>query len=91
MQDEGHKVKNEVGQYLDSSISQLYGGYNINDRIGLQLNLPIIYRAFKRPEGFSIDRGTESGLGDVSLLANLRAYRHEAKKFTRSIGTSLVA
>jgi hypothetical protein len=82
MQDEGREVKNEVGQYLDSSISQLYGGYNFNDRIGLQLNVPIIYRSFKRPEGFAIDRGTESGPGDVSLLGTLRAYRHEAKKFT---------
>ncbi len=82
MQQDGREVKNEVGQYLDSSISQLVAGYNFNDRVGLQFNLPIIYRAFKRPDGFAIDRGTESGLGDVSLLANLRAYRHESKKFT---------
>lgn len=82
MQENGREVKNEVGQYLDSSISQLYAGYNFNDRVGLQFNLPMIYRSFKRPEGFAMDHGTESGLGDVSLLANLRAYRHEAKKFT---------
>jgi len=82
MQNNGPEVPNEVGQYLDSSISQLYAGYNFNDRIGLQFNAPMIYRSFKRPEGFAIDRGTESGIGDVSLLANLRAYRHETKKFT---------
>ena len=82
MQEDGREVQNEVGQYLDSSISQIYAGYNFNDRIGLQFNLPMIYRAFKRPEGFAIDRDTESGLGDVSLLAHLRAYRHETKKFT---------
>ncbi len=84
MQDNGHEVRNEVGQYLDSSISQLYAGYNFNDHVGLQFNLPMIYRAFKRPEGFAIDRGTESGLGDVSLLGSLRLYRHEEKKFTVS-------
>jgi len=82
LQEEGREVSNEIGQYLDSSISQLYAGYNLNDRIGLQFNLPVIYRAFKRPEDFTIDRGTVSGLGDVSLLANLNAWRHEAKKFT---------
>ena len=82
MQEDGREVRNEVGQYLDSSISQIYAGYNFNDRAGLQFNLPVVYRAFKRPEGFAIDRGTESGLGDVSLLAHLRAYRHETKKFT---------
>jgi len=32
------------------------------------LNLPLIYREFKRPEGFTIDRGTESGPGDIALL-----------------------
>ncbi len=82
VQENGREVPNETGQYLDSSISQIYGGYNFNDRAGLQFNLPLIYRSFKRPKGFSIDRGTESGLGDVSLLANLRAYRHEAMNFT---------
>jgi len=34
----------------------------------LQINAPLIYREFKRPEGFQIDRGTISGLGDISLL-----------------------
>jgi hypothetical protein len=43
-------------------------GYQINSRFALQLNVPLIYREFKRPEGFKIDRGTVSGLGDVSLL-----------------------
>jgi hypothetical protein len=82
MQENGREVKNEVGQYLDSSISQIYAGYNFNDRVGVQFNLPIIYRAFKRPEGFEMDHGTESGFGDASLLANFRAFRHEAQKFT---------
>ena len=39
-----------------------------------QLNVPLIYREFKRPEGFKIDRGTVSGLGDVSLLAENGAF-----------------
>ncbi len=82
MQEDGREVKNEVGQYLNSSISQIYAGYNFNDRVGLQFNLPITYRAFKRPEGFAIERDTESGLGDVALLGHLRAYQHETKKIT---------
>src|SRR5436190_10713920 len=49
MQEDGHEVRNEVGQYLDSSISQFYAGYNFSDRVGLQFNAPIIYRSFKRP------------------------------------------
>src|SRR6266446_1682739 len=68
VQIDGREVANPTGQYENSSITQLVAGYVINDRFALQLNIPLIYREFKRPEGFAIDRGTESGLGDVSLL-----------------------
>jgi hypothetical protein len=68
LQFDGHEVDNPTGQYLDSSITQLVAGYNFNSRFALQINVPLIYRSFERPEGFAIDRGTESGLGDVSLL-----------------------
>jgi hypothetical protein len=65
---DGHDAPNPIGQYENSSITQLVAGYTINERFALQLNVPLIYREFKRPEGFTIDRGTESGLGDISLL-----------------------
>ena len=68
VQIDGREVANPTGQYLNSSITQLVAGYQINSRFALQLNVPLIYREFKRPEGFEIDRGTVSGLGDVSLL-----------------------
>src|SRR5438067_4430911 len=75
VQVDGVKTSNPAGQYLDSAISQVFAGYNLNESLGLQLNVPVIYRSFKRPEGFAIDRGTESGFGDVSLLGNWLAYR----------------
>ena len=34
VQFEGERVSNPSGQYLDSSISQVFGGYNFNDRLG---------------------------------------------------------
>ena len=68
VQVDGQEVPNETDQYLASSITQLVAGYAFNSRFSLQLNVPLIYRSFQRPEGFAIDRGTESGLGDVSLL-----------------------
>jgi hypothetical protein len=74
----GHEVSNPTGQYENSSITQLVGGYTINDRFALQLNIPLIYREFKRPEGFAIDRGTESGLGDVSLLLKAVAFHYSS-------------
>src|SRR5213592_1865129 len=82
VQVDGRKVTNEGGQYLDSSISQLFAGYNFNDRFGVQFNLPVIYRSFKRPAGFEIDRGTESGNGDVSLIGNFLVSRTLKENFT---------
>jgi hypothetical protein len=68
VQVDGREVANPTDQYLASSITQLVAGYSFTSRFALQVNVPLIYRSFQRPEGFMIDRGTESGLGDVSLL-----------------------
>src|SRR6202043_2720796 len=72
----GREVSNPAGQYENSSITQIVAGYIINDRFALQLNIPLIYREFKRPESFAIDRGTESGLGDISLLMKTVAFHY---------------
>ena len=73
---DGREVSNPTGQYENSSITQLVVGDTINDRFALQLNIPLIYREFKRPEGFAIDRGTESGLGDMALVLKTVAFRY---------------
>lgn len=84
VQVDGDKVPNTFGQYLDSSISQVFAGYNFSERVGVQLNLPLIYRSFKRPQGVGIENGTESGLGDMSLIGHVQAYRSESRNFTFS-------
>ena len=71
VQIDGREVGNPTDQHLDSSITQLVGGYTVSRWLAVQTNVPVIYRSFVRPEGFAIDRGTESGLGDVSLLAKV--------------------
>lgn len=68
LQNDGTEVPNPTGQYLNSSITHLVSGYQITSRFALRINVPLIYREFKRPEGFEIQRGTVSGLGDMSLL-----------------------
>src|SRR6266478_8026804 len=45
LQSGGHTVAND-GEYIDSLVSQLFVGYNINNRFGVQVNLPVIYRAY---------------------------------------------
>ncbi len=67
---DGHKVPNELGQLLDSSITHFNLGYSNGDRLAYQLTVPYVYRRFRRPEGDSIERGTESGLGDATLAVH---------------------
>jgi len=77
MQQDGHKVDNPAGQSLDSSTTQFIVGYQFGEQFGLQLNIPYLHRSFRRPtETGSIEHGTESGLGDLTLLGHYRAYRH---------------
>ena len=78
LQFEGEEVSNPTGQYLASSITQLFAGYEINDRFALQLTVPIIDREFKRPEGFRTDRGSEAGIGDVSVLLRSVAFKYSS-------------
>ncbi len=67
---------------IESSVEQVFVGYNINNRFGLQLNLPVIYRSFQRPRGSVIDSGTEFGIGDVSLIGNFLVYQKLQEDFT---------
>jgi hypothetical protein len=84
IQDSGKDIGNPLGQKIDSSITQFILGYQFSDRFGVQLSLPYISRSFKRPTYddagiLSIDKGTESGLGDMSLIGHYRAYQHLAE------------
>ena len=66
--DGGKSITNE-GERMYSSITQLMAGYNFTETFGLQLNLPIISRSFRRFEDGELRKGDETGLGDAALLA----------------------
>lgn len=78
LQIDGHDVPNEGNQYINSSLSQVFAGYNFNNRVGVQFNLPVIYRSY----GYQSQRGSESGIGDVSLIGNFRLYEKLTESFT---------
>jgi hypothetical protein len=65
---EGQTLVNDENQYLNSSFTQLFANYHFNERAALQVNVPLIYRSFQRVEGETLDRGNESGIGDVLLV-----------------------
>ena len=74
----GREASNLGDQHLDSSISQVFAGYNLNNHLGLQLNLPIIYREY----GYAGKQGDDLGPGDISLTANVRLYQKLGDRFT---------
>ncbi|MDR3404202.1 MAG: hypothetical protein P4L99_17015 [Chthoniobacter sp.] len=76
---DGAKQPNPAGEYIDSSITQFVVGASfLQNRVGVQLSVPLIYRSFQRQLGFGIDRGHVSGLGDISLTVNATVFKKEA-------------
>jgi hypothetical protein len=82
LRDDGERVPNQANQFLDSSITQLVLGHQFNRQLGAQLNVPVIYRSFRRPHDDKIERDTEAGPGDVTLLAHARVFEHHGEKTT---------
>ena len=68
VQKEGHYVENTANQHMESSITQIYGAYDLNESVAFQLNLPYINRRYKRFENGVSEQGTEAGIGDMSML-----------------------
>ena len=81
LQLDGKSVHDPADQKLDSSITQFLVGYQLNDKFGLQMNIPYISRSFRRADGLGgIDSATVSGLGDMSLVGQYRVWQHQAEK-----------
>jgi hypothetical protein len=80
LQDNSHEIANPAGQYLESSITQLLFGYQFTRRFGLQLNLPIIHRGYRRLVGDVIENGAVSGFGDLSLVGTVLAWDYTSEE-----------
>ncbi len=74
LQQDGEAAANPLDQKLSSSVTQLVAGYQITPRFGLQLNLPLIYRSWRRPYNGRIQSSTKASIGDLALLGNFLAY-----------------
>lgn len=77
LQNDGREVPAN-GEYIDSSVSQVFAGYNFSQHFGVQFNLPVIYRDF----GSASAHGAETGIGDASLAGNFQIYRKNTGNFT---------
>ena len=78
---DGRDIHNASGQYLHSSITQILLGYDFNSRFGVQLNVPIIARTYRRVEEGGVENGNISGLGDISLIAHYTPVHVERGNF----------
>jgi hypothetical protein len=81
-QSDGRNATNPDGEYLNSLISQLFVGYNFNDRIGVQFSLPIIYRTYGKEDASA----SEAGIGDASLVGNVRLFEKTGDNWSLRLG-----
>jgi len=79
--------------FVDSSMTHIVPTWNFSDRFGISANLPLIHRRFDRfqltPSGVVADSGTESGIGDLSLIARYNLLRQV--KGSSSLTVNLLA
>jgi hypothetical protein len=78
---DGHGISDPARQYLHSSVTQLFIGYDFAHALGIQINIPMVYRSFRRAQGAGVETGDVSGVGDVSLLAHWTPLRIERGDF----------
>jgi hypothetical protein len=88
LQESGSEIDNVGDQYLNSSITQIFVGYHITPKVGVQVNVPLIYRAFRRATEGGLEEGRVQGLGDMSLTANWLALNHRTEDFSVQVGFS---
>jgi hypothetical protein len=73
LKDDGQEVDNP-GERVNSSITQILLGYDVTPSLGLQLNVPVITRDFRRRRDGVLAGGSESGFGDLALVAIARPF-----------------
>ena len=70
LQQDNVAIANPAGEFMDSSVTQFIIGYDFSRALGVQLNVPLVYRSFQRWHNGALDKGSVSGVGDVSFLVH---------------------
>jgi len=78
-----HNAPNPGNEWMRSSITQLVVGYQATPNFGMQANLPLISREYRRLEHGVARRGDVGGVGDLSILGRF-------SPVSRAIGSVLV-
>ena len=67
---DGHYTENTYNQFLKSSVTQVSGQYDVSSSTSLQLVVPVVSRTWRRIEDEKVQRGSDAGIGDITLLAH---------------------
>jgi hypothetical protein len=67
LQRDSEEVPNTAGERMTSSITQIVAGYGITPRLGVQVNLPIIVRKFRRVEAGRLVSATRADRRPVAV------------------------
>ncbi len=94
VQFESDEVNPTIRDHLDSSITHFVFGYNFTPRWGLSLNVPLTHLEFKRtdfrysaggPPAFFTEEGSETGLGDVSLIGRATLFQKSEMDYSLQV------
>ncbi len=81
-QDSGKYVENTEHQFLKSSITQFSAQYDLSESAAVQVILPFIDRNYRRFEDGASQPGSETGIGDMSLLLHYVPFRSTSETST---------
>lgn len=90
LQFEGNEFSMNNPDYVVSSITHLVPTYNFSARFGLSLNIPVVYRSFKRselrysrnaPTRLVVEQGDELDFGDLALIARVTAWEKSTMEY----------
>jgi hypothetical protein len=80
VKDGDETTDNENGEWLQSSITQFVAGFTFHPRFGVQVNVPLISRKYRRVFEGQFDNDDETGVGDVSLIARFNAFERVTER-----------
>src|SRR5438046_2047290 len=84
------ELKRDFPDFLDSSITHAVLGYDFSPRLGLNFNLPVVYRSFRRsdvrfsktaPPRFATEQSVESGIGDGTLVGRFTLFSKRSMSY----------
>jgi hypothetical protein len=70
LQRDGHYVENTDNQFLKTSVTQISGQYDPSASTSLQLVVPVVSRTWRRIENEEPQRGSDAGIGDITMLTH---------------------